>query len=121
MRDEGVTTINVSALIVALSGGGNVMAGTGMGGLAAKGAMHHGVSALHTRPTKVGRSASIAFWLFSFHFKRIDFHLQLQGGGKSTAIQRVGHGNQRPGGLVDFTFKAADLDRHFRREFRAAT
>ncbi|WP_254304281.1 hypothetical protein [Candidatus Sodalis sp. SoCistrobi] len=51
MCDKGVTTINVSALIVALfGGGGNVMTGTGMGCLAAKGAMHHGVSALHHAP-----------------------------------------------------------------------
>lgn len=51
MRDEGVTTINVGTLIVALfSGGRNVMVGTGMGGLAAKGAMHHGVSALQHAP-----------------------------------------------------------------------
>ncbi|WP_254304295.1 hypothetical protein [Candidatus Sodalis sp. SoCistrobi] len=50
MCDKGVTTINVGTLIVALFGGGNVMAGTGMGGLAAKGAMHHGVSALHHAP-----------------------------------------------------------------------
>lgn len=49
--DKGVTTINVGTLIVALFGGGrNVVAGTGMGGLGAKGAMHHGVSALHHAP-----------------------------------------------------------------------
>ncbi len=54
MCDKGVTTINVvnvGTLIVALfGGGGNVMASAGMGGLAAKGAMHHGVSALHHAP-----------------------------------------------------------------------
>lgn len=65
-------------------------------------------------------AVSVAFPFFSFHFKRIDFYLQLQGGGKSAAIERVRHGNQCPGGLVDFFFKAADPDRHFGGKFGAA-
>lgn len=60
MANESAPTIDISALVVALFGcGGDVATGSGVCGLAAKGAMHHGGFLRHG-PTKVGDARNYA-------------------------------------------------------------